>query len=155
MRVSQSAEGPGLRPNRLALVSAALRHVRDAENLFCESPSRSVDQAWHLAGFGPECIRKACLTEPWADMALGHALGESVEVSLDFALSLDPRAWRLGLANWRGTGLLNRWNPQDRYVATGTAVESDVSELLLLSRSKVDSVVATMWASGLLEAVPK
>lgn len=37
------------------LISAALRHVRDAEQLLTSSP----DQAWHLADFGPECIRKS------------------------------------------------------------------------------------------------
>ena len=37
------------------LVSAALRHARDAEWLAHRSP----DQAYHLAGYAPECARKA------------------------------------------------------------------------------------------------
>jgi hypothetical protein len=44
------------------LLSAALRHVRDAEHLATPNHSGySPDQAHHLAGFGPECAQKATL----------------------------------------------------------------------------------------------
>lgn len=42
----------------LDLLSAALRHVRDAETLATSADdARSLDQAFHLAGYGPECER--------------------------------------------------------------------------------------------------
>jgi len=67
-----------LSPKRTALVSAALRHVDDAQALLAVSPV----QAFHLAGFGPECARKAALTVPGAsqgtmDKAIGHGFHDN------------------------------------------------------------------------------
>jgi len=67
-----------------ALVSAALRHVGDAAALLGESPA----QAFYLAGYGPECARKACLAR-WSDQeedarnrAIGHRYDDPAETAL-------------------------------------------------------------------------
>ena len=59
-----------MQQRRASFISAALRHTRDAEHLLASGPHRSLDQAFHLAGFGPECARKACLSESWADKTI-------------------------------------------------------------------------------------
>jgi hypothetical protein len=113
----------GLDEKRVALVSAALRHVRDAQRLLEPEGERtpSFDQAWHLAGFGPECIRKACITERQADKALGHELGPGGEHLLEWVLALDVGAWRYDVRDWATTRpLLGRWKPDARYSKTGT-----------------------------------
>lgn len=46
-----------LSATQVALVSAALRHINDARTLLATSPV----QAAYLAGYGPECARKAAL----------------------------------------------------------------------------------------------
>ncbi len=83
---------------RASLISAALRHVRDAEHLLAsEPPYRSVEQALHLAGFGPECARKGCVDEDIADKALGHEFEKADESVVDLLLAIDPSASRYGL----------------------------------------------------------
>ena len=65
------------------LLSAALRHVRDAEHLATPNHSgHSPDQAYHLAGFGPECARKATLYHRLFDKPLGHTLGVGATTAL-------------------------------------------------------------------------
>lgn len=52
-------------PAELKLLSAALRHLRDAEHLADASNLHgSLDQAYHLAGFGPDCRYQATGTYP-------------------------------------------------------------------------------------------
>ncbi len=58
-------------PRQLDLLSAARRHIADAEHLLAHGAHRSEDQAWHLAGFGPESVRKACLEGRDARSRLG------------------------------------------------------------------------------------
>ena len=81
---------------QLTLLSAALRHTRDARALLASSP----DQAWHLAGFGPECARKAALSERWADHAMSHQLGAPAEGVLEMAIAMDAHAVRYRLEGW-------------------------------------------------------
>src|SRR5262245_44496192 len=77
------------------LVSAALRHVRDAEHLLdAGADHASPDQAYHLAGFGPECVRKATLSIRWLDLAISHGFDDLAESLVDFAVSIDPLAHR-------------------------------------------------------------
>lgn len=133
-------------PTQLASVSAALRHVRDAEALVVASP----DQAWHLAGFGPECIRKACLRDRMFDKVLGHDWTPASEAMLDVAVNLDPQAARYRLAGWASTEpLLARWMPSHRYDRTG-AHAGDAASLVLACRRLVDRVYAELWMDGTL-----
>src|SRR5580658_3108474 len=93
-----------LSASRVALASAALRHVGDAATLASGSPV----QAYYLAGYGPECARKAALTfatEKQAlelDKAVGHGFGDDAETALAMWCALDPLALRYTLHHWKG-----------------------------------------------------
>lgn len=138
-----------LTPEQLELLSAARRHVADAEFLLSSGAHSSPDQAWHLAGFGPECLRKACLEDRALDRAIGHDLGPDAEALLDWGLSLDPHAWRYDLAGWSGRApCLGEWRPDHRYERTGTRRPDDVSELVQAARTFLDRVQADLWADG-------
>jgi MinD-like ATPase involved in chromosome partitioning or flagellar assembly len=92
-----------LSKSRVALASAALRHVEDAASL----ASRSPVQAYYLAGYGPERARKAALTfasEPEAlelDKAVGHGFRKDAETALALVCTLDPLATRYTLQDWK------------------------------------------------------
>lgn len=129
--------------NRETLISAALRHTRDAEALLVDSP----DQAWHLAGFGPECARKACLTVRWADMAIGHDFGTASAEVIDFALALDPVASRFRPQRALPPSL-GPWGPEARYVETGHFDLAQVHTLVQEARAWVDEVVLDLYLSG-------
>lgn len=131
-----------------ALLSAAVRHVGDAERLLGSSP----DQAWHLAGFGPECARKACLEDAILDHALGHDLGPNGEALLEWWIPLDPAAWRYRLAGWaRRAPCLAEWSPNHRYESTGTRVGAPVKELTRSARRLLNGVLADLWSDGRLD----
>jgi len=135
-------------PRQLAFISAALRHVEDAEHLLTSGSHRSEDQAWHLAGFGPECVRKACLEDRALDRALGHNLAADTEHLLEWGLSLDPHASRYGLVGWAGAPQLADWDPTHRYDRTGTHVGDPVAALVASARNLVHRVHADLWADG-------
>jgi hypothetical protein len=140
---------------RAALISAALRHVRDAEHLLAPGPHRSVEQALHLAGFGPECARKACLDEEVADKALGHDIDGAGDPAVDLLLALDPSASRYGI-DGHASELPHRarhWNLECRYMATGepASIEQMVADVVREARAFVDRCVADLWCDG---AVP-
>lgn len=129
------------------LLSAALRHVRDAEALLPPSP----DQAWHLAGFGPECARKACLTERWADRVVGHKLDQAAEAIIETAVALDAHALRYRLEGWSSRGMLARWTPEARYQRTNTTTPDDAAALCDDARQILLEVVTRLWADGALD----
>ncbi|MBI4602123.1 MAG: hypothetical protein HY721_09200 [Planctomycetes bacterium] len=135
----------------LALVSAALRHVRDAETLADPSnPRASLDQAYHLGGYGPECARKATLSIRWLDKAIGHLFGSSEDplalaTALDlFALRYQPLAWAARFPP------LAEWSEQVRYRRTGSFPRATVQTFLESARKAVDEVVLGLWADGRL-----
>ena len=135
--------------DQLDLLSAASRHVADAEHL--SSPGRhcSPDQAWHLAGFAPECLRKACLEDRALDRALGHELGPDGEALLDWGVALDPHAWRYDLADWSlSSPTIADWKPAHRYEATGSRSGEPVTELVGAARRLLERVRADLWADG-------
>ncbi len=134
----------------MSLISAALRHTRDAEHLLAAGPHQSVDQAWHLAGFGPECARKACLGERWADKPVGHVFGDDV---LEVAMSLDPWALRHRAREWRRSWpVLGEWRPDQRYERTGSRSPERTTDLVAAAREAVDAVVADLWTRGELSS---
>ena len=133
-------------------LSAALRHVRDAEHLADPSnPHASVDQAFHLAGFGPECVRKAVLSDGALDKAIGHGVGEEAERALEAALAWDVVAHRYQPRGWpeRFPTLL-RWSVEARYKRTGYYSREQVEALLADARRAVDEVTLALWADGRL-----
>jgi hypothetical protein len=140
---------------QINLVSAAQRHISDAEQLaMAGSTYLSLDQAWHLAGFGPECIRKACLRERAFDRALGHEFTPESEALLDWAIALDPQAWRYHLLGWSKTvSRLAEWDPNHRYERTGKRPESNIRELVQGASGVVRRVICDLWTDGVLREV--
>jgi hypothetical protein len=139
-----------LSPRQVSLLSAAVRHVADAERLLAPPPS-SPDQAWHLAGYGPECARKACIDEEILDRTLRHGWGSQGEVLLEWWIPLDPAAWRYRLGGWAERApRLADWSPSHRYERTGTRGDAPARELTTSAGALVDAVVADLWADGRL-----
>lgn len=136
------------------LLSAALRHVRDAEHLLEEGPGQSIDQAYHLSGFGPECARKACLREGWGDQALGHRLDGTLDHILELMLALDPHARRYGLARGASTyPALAAWKVECRYreTARGSTLPARTHEATAAvreARAVVDDLSWRLFADG-------
>lgn len=141
---------------RSDLISAALRHVRDAEHLLAPGPHRSVEQALHLVGFGPECARKACVDEAIADKALGHDIKGAGDVVVELLLALDPAASRYGLGGPPAAlpHLARHWRPEHRYMATGKpeAIAPSVTAMVHEARAFVDGCVTELWCDGVLPA---
>lgn len=137
---------------RSRLVSAALRHVRVAENLGHDGPDRSLDDAFYLAGFGPECAQAACLEQDWYARAIGHGFDVVQADNLRLLLSLDPRARRYLPADWGATyPVLSRWRVQSRYDRTGTVDATTATDMTRAARMIVNQVTAGLWADGLLD----
>ncbi len=140
------------------MLSAALRHTRDARTLLVERGGcvASPDQSWHLAGFGLECLRKACLFERWADREfraeLGKALGHTLEETdlLDLFLLLDAHAWRYRLQLNETEDVVGEWRPEARYARTGTYQQPKVRGLVDFVEKNVEVVTALLWADGRL-----
>src|SRR5437868_7363682 len=144
---------PPVPERNTTLLSAALRHVRDARNHMRPGPDRSIDQAYHLAGYGPECARKATLVRGWLDKLIGHELSGGPAYRL--AIELDPIAARYDTAQWSTEfPRLMEWSPDSRYVATGTYGEAVTNALLNQAESAVDSIAIALWTDGTLTNLP-
>jgi hypothetical protein len=133
-----------------SLLSAALRHTRDAEHLADTSaPGSSLDRAYHLAGYGPECARKSILSIRWFDTVIGHRFSPSTEKVIEFALALDPPARRYDVQGWHGRcPAIERWTEVSRYEATDTYSKADVDALVAEARVTVDRVLFSLWVDG-------
>jgi len=132
-----------------ALASAALRHVRDAEHLLACPEHRSPDQAYHLAGFGPECARKATIVERWLDEAIGHGTTERTDALLAFAASIDPVAHRYEILELHERyPALAEWSVNARYERTNTRSADEAEAVCEKAREIVDAIVVEMWADG-------
>lgn len=138
-----------LSPKALDLVSAALRHVRDAEHLLDAGANSSVDQAYHLAPFGPECARKAALSIRWLDKPIGHGIGAFTDEILELALAIDPIARRYDPVGYAARyPSMATWTVDCRYERTGKRDRSDVVALCGEARKAIDAVVVALWADG-------
>lgn len=133
------------RVNRLC--SAALRHLVDAERLAGDSTHPSLDQAWHLAGFGPECALKATLASGRFDRALGHDVHDPDIMGWVLAVDPFPGAPRTGVPSLPGT---RNWNPDSRYERTGTATDEEVEAILEHARVATLGPISALWAMGVL-----
>lgn len=139
---------------RTNLLSAALRHVRDAETLIRPGPDRSIDQVLYLSGLGPECARKACVDNGVADKALGHDIHSEEDDVLAVLLSLDPSASRYQLAQ-HSSELPHRhrlWRIERRYDKTGATTESEARAVLEEARRFVDRWTIELWSDGVIDA---
>ena len=141
-----------LSPLAANLISAALRHIRDAEHLLAAGPDHmSPDQAYHLAGFAPECARKGTLSLRWLDHSIGHGVDAFSEEMLKFAIALDPVAHRYDpLAYATRYPTLVRWTVDARYEHTGTRKAPEATAICAEAREAVDAVVVALWADGRL-----
>jgi len=141
-----------LQPAAFDLVSAALRHARDAEWLASKAnPNPSPDQAYHLAGYGPECARKATVRAPWLHRTIGHRFDQASDAVLDVAVALDPLALRYEPKSWATRfPALAAWREDVRYDRTGSKRAEQVEALLADCREAVDRVVVGLWADGLM-----
>lgn len=134
------------------LASAALRHVRDAEHLLAPGDHQSVDQAYHLAGFGPECIRKAALGARWGDKIIGHDFSPDGEALLDVLIALDPLSVRAGVEDFaRRFPEIEAWDVNKRYERTGSVDGETACDLVAAARRAVDETVLTLWLDGRLD----
>lgn len=134
-------------------LSAALRHVRDAEHLLRPHPPEdnytSPDQAYHLAAFGPECARKAVIAAPWLDKLLGHGHGEQLAPILEFAAAIDHQAHHYARpANDPVAIAFAIWHVDCRYKRTGTYGAPAADRLVQAARVFVDEIAIRMWADG-------
>lgn len=142
---------------RTDMVSAALRHLRDARVLLDGGPAdsepyTSPDQAWHLAGFGPECARKAVLPERGWDQLIGHDLGEASDEIVDWVEALDPRSGRFPIRRlFDDRPELALWQPQHRYQRTGTTSVEKARRLLDQAQEVSDRVLVSLWLAGFIE----
>lgn len=124
-----------------------MRHVSDAAFLLDASP----DQSWHLAGFGPECARKACLSESWLHKILGHDLDDEV---LDMAFALDVQATRYEVRELaRQYPMIQRWSVESRYEQTGTRSDVDARHLVNQAETLTYLVASDLWLDGRIEGV--
>lgn len=135
--------------------SAALRHIRDAEHLIEPGAHASRDQAWHLAGFAHECARKALLQKGWIPRMLGHDFDDAVELIVEIAIALDPRAGRLPVDGWAARyPAVKHWKPDHRYDRTGAAdhaPERNLEELVAQGRAAVDTCLVALFLDGSLK----
>lgn len=160
-----------LTPQALTLVAAAQRHLRDAAYLADyahdhpahrdgEPVYRSLAQAYHLAGFAPECIRKAILGTRTFDKALGHRFRQagdphSNEDMLAVIMATDPFAARYYSTSsaWaQAYPALAAWAETARYDADNDPKfePAKVAELLHSADSAVQGIVLRLWLDGRL-----
>ena len=134
--------------------SAALRHVRDAENLIVPGPIVSRDQAWHLAGFAHECARKACIDTGWVPKLLGHGFSNADEQGVDIAIALDPRAGRFPIRNWTARyPAISVWRADHRYERTGASDKQEgrhIEDLVTQGRDAVGVCILALFLDGSL-----
>ncbi len=136
-----------LTKEQVSLISAALRHVRDAEALAEQTDRQSLDQAYHLAGYGPECARKAILADRRFDKTIGHRF-ERDDVVV-WAATLEVFALRYDVEGW-GVRFpaLQAWREDVRYEPTGKRDAASVNALVTACREAVDAVVLNLWIDG-------
>lgn len=140
----------------LELLSAAVRHVNDAAHLLDAVrlldgtvKRTSPDQAYYLAGYGPECARKAIFSLHWLDQSIGHDVNEASEELLDLLLSLDPLANRYDPSGFRSRfPALAGWKVDVRYAKTGFVSSTRARSFHGEAEGAVVSILALLWADG-------
>lgn len=137
---------------RTALISAALRHLRDSQHLAEVGPTESLDQAFHLVGFAPECARKSAIDDATADKALGHELRDTSDPIFQFLLAWDVDASRYDLSSRTLPTMERHWRPDCRYSATGSAAVAPgrtmVQAMICEAEVYVFCMLADLWADG-------
>jgi hypothetical protein len=129
---------------QIGFVHAARRHVRDARALLATSPL----QSYHLAGFGPECARKAL---PGLD-AYAKKLGHKVDVDIfltNLFTALDPFLHRYPVVGWSTRfPKYSQWQPEVRYQADTDPRTQDAAALVSEAEEAVCDVLFALYADG-------
>lgn len=139
---------------QMGMISAALRHIADAEALLESSPAQSL----YLAGYGPECARKAALTrwpspaEDLRNKAIGHRFDDPAEVALGWFCDLDSLAPRYSLLRWKKAhNVLGEWKEDVRYGRSDRVTVTKARRFLEAARELTLGTVAKLWADGRTE----
>lgn len=133
---------------QIAFVQAARRHIRDARTLLANSPL----QAYHLAGFGPECVRKALPGLTGLAKGLGHTVDRDDGLATLFA-ALDPALHRYPVLGWRTRfPTYASWLPEVRYAATADPRHFDAATLVDEAEAAVEEVLFALYADGTVPA---
>jgi hypothetical protein len=138
----------------MALVSATLRHLSDARTLLTSSPV----QAMYLAGYGPECIRKAALMrlpeedEDQRNRTIGHRFGKPEELALRLFCDGDLLASRYGLTGWKKKeNALGDWKEDLRYSRSDSVTSRQATKLVEASEKLAMRTLTDLWCDGRLE----
>ena len=116
--------------------SAAGRHLADAVGHLAAG---NFAQATHLAGFGPECARKAALPARW-HKRLGHAMSGAV---LDTLAALDTHGVCMG-----PLPALGAWTPELRYRASRYFTKLETDALVHAAEVATRAALARAWIVG-------
>lgn len=143
-----------LSSHQMELVSAALRHISDARTLLPSSPV----QAMYLAGYGPECIRKAALMrlpgdeEDQRNRAIGHRFGKPEELTLKLFCDSDTLAPRYRLTGWKSqVNVLGDWKEDLRYGRSDSVPRGRATRLVDACETLTVQTLADLWSDGRLE----
>lgn len=117
-------------------------------------PYHSFDQVWHLAGFGPECARKARFPEAQWRKLLGHELGHVSDAILDWIEAIATEAARADLRRLVDGHLeLARWKPDHRYQKSGTTTQAQARKIYDQAEQVTDRLLASLWVDGHIEGL--
>jgi HEPN domain-containing protein len=131
-------------------LSAALRHHHDA-NLLLESGR--LDNAAYLAGYIVECSLKALIQsgEEIGGRSLGHDLPNIAGGALVLAVLIAPGIQRyLPDIDPDLQHVLDVWEPDWRYAATGQVSEDEARRLIRGGKVSIDRVLLPLVLDGVL-----
>jgi hypothetical protein len=132
LRASSTMLITALPPTPAGLLSAALRHQREAAELIRQiPPSAPLQQRSHVVSFGPACARGAQVSAGDMVKLLGTELGER---GVDLALALDPVAHRHAAQR-----------PSAQISATEGAT---LEQALAVAQDEVDEIALDLVSSG-------
>jgi hypothetical protein len=112
----------------------------------------------YLAGYGPECIRKAALMrlpredEDQRNRAIGHRFGKPEELAFKLFCDGDMLASRYGLTGWKQqASALGDWKEDLRYSRSDSVTLRQATRLVEASEMLTLRTLTDLWADGRLE----
>jgi hypothetical protein len=136
---------------QVGALQSAFRHVADARFLLTEG---RFHQAYHLAGFGPECARKAVPGLLKFAKAIGHDVApDDLLRTLFAALENDGHRYDWDqLIDWRSSyPTLAEWTPIVRYTGNKEAPAGEpatATQLVDEAEEVTFKVLASLYADG-------
>ncbi|HRG95499.1 MAG TPA: hypothetical protein PLR99_04560 [Polyangiaceae bacterium] len=118
--------------------------MNDARALLAASPL----QAYHLAGFGPECARKALPGVATLAKQLGHTIDADEALATLFA-ALDPALHRYPVFGWATRfPTYASWRPDVRYAATADQRRLAAAQVTDEAEAALEEVLYALYADG-------